>query len=834
MNRTRKILLRAKATLKADASTLDLLEIPKYESTKGLDQNEITILLSNRHKLFKEVISTVGEEVTSTLDDETEPYEDSGEEYIPDSEETSSDSDSEFQNFIKFPPCVLRDRQSDMEEQKQNALNGGNRNKKNVINKNTGRETHVLTNLDQPSTSTYINCPISFNEVTTTTNETDTYEDRDAENVPNFEDTFFDNNEFDQANQNLDTGEAPNSRKKRVWNKKDYCFFCDTEVMKFSRHVIRHHHSEIEVQEILALNVRSKRRKDLFTKLRNKGNFLKSAVGKHVVPVRKPTLNSLEQLSTTAYLPCKHCKGFYKKKFLYRHVKKCPHNNDDKTIRTNAQSEGQSLFAAYRENDILRKEVFPTMRPDEISFTAKTDPLICAVARRYLKSHRDKQFRLVASRKMRQLASLLIEIKKKIKVKSLFQALDPLNFDILVQCTKIISRYDAETDSYELIVNEWRFEVSTIANSDLQQKKWNKPSLIPLAEDLTLLKAYLLAESDKCRNTLAEYPENEKAFKTLTELTYVQLLLLNRRRVGELQRMTVTSYTANINNKSTNEFDSCITESEKVLMKSFKRVVIRGKRGRGVPVLFTEEMVRNTDLLLQVRKHFMRHKNEYLFANTKSSSSISGTKAIYKHVRLAGVKNPAALTSTKLRKHLATMSQVINLSEQDLEQLANFMGHTSEIHKTYYRLPSDVYQMAKVSKLLLLNEKGEASKYKGQRLDDININLDIVEESDGDSEGDDFNEQNIRGEIDKNNKEPTSSKKNSMYVSQTKKKRTLEPWTDSQKEVVLSYFKTHLKKKIPPKKNECLHLKSEHPDLFSNKSWEKMKIFVVNKYNQNK
>ncbi|XP_063907787.1 uncharacterized protein LOC135125929 [Zophobas morio] len=803
MNRTRKILLRAKATLKADASTLDLLEIPKYESTKGLDQNEITILLSNRHKLFKEVISTVGEEVTSTVDDETEPYEDSGDEYIPDSEETCSDSDSEFQNFIKFPPRVLRDRQSDMEEQKQNALNGGNRNKKNVINKNTGRKTHVLTNLDQPSTSTYINCPISFNEVTTTTNETDTGHEVFAT-----------------------------------------CY--------------------------------SKRRKDLFTKLRNKGNFLKSAVGKNVVPVRKPTLDSLEQLSTTAYLPCKHCKGFYKKKFLYRHVKKCPHNNDDKTIRTNAQSEGQSLFAAYRENDILRKEVFPTMRPDEISFTAKTDPLICAVARRYLKSHRDKQFRLVASRKMRQLASLLIEIKKKINVKSLFQALDPLNFDILVQCTKIISRYDAETDSYgapslashmgtelkdcidvaynmslkkykaetndannlkilkELIVNEWRFEVSTIANSDLQQKKWNKPSLIPLAEDLTLLKAYLLAESGKCRNTLAEYPENEKAFKTLTELTYVQLLLLNRRRVGELQRMTVTSYTANINNKSTNEFDSCITESEKVLMKSFKRVVIRGKRGRGVPVLFTEDMVRNTDLLLQVRKHFMRHKNEYLFANTKSSSSINGTKAIYKHVRLAGVKNPAALTSTKLRKHLATMSQVINLSEQDLEQLANFMGHTSEIHKTYYRLPSDVYQMAKVSKLLLLNEKGEASKYKGQRLDDININLDIVEESDGDSEGDDFNEQNIRGEIDKNNKEPTSSKKNSMYVSQTKKKRTLEPWTDSQKEVVLSYFKNHLKKKIPPKKNECLHLKSEHPDLFSNKSWEKMKIFVVNKYNQNK
>mgnify|MGYP005983904305 FL=1 len=41
-------------------------------------------------------------------------------------------------------------------------------------------------------------------------------------------------------------------------------------------------------------------------------------------------------------------------------MKKCPHNTDDKTIKTNAQSGGQSLFAAYRENDILRKEIYPS------------------------------------------------------------------------------------------------------------------------------------------------------------------------------------------------------------------------------------------------------------------------------------------------------------------------------------------------------------------------------------------------------------------------------------------------------------------------------------------
>ena len=555
-----------------------------------------------------------------------------------------------------------------------------------------------------------------------------------------------------------------------MWNKRDHCVYCFNDVTKFSRHVVRHHQCESKVQEILALKVGDKKRKYLFNKLRNEGNFLKSCAEEYVVPIRKPVLGDSDLPTRSTYLPCKYCKGFYKKHALYRHIKNCAHNETNNNGRTSAQADGQSLLSSYRSSDLLRKEVFPKMRADNISFVAKTDPIICAVAARYLKSHREKQSYLVASRKMRQLALLLIKIKTKIKVKTLLDCLDPVNFDVIVECTKAIARfnptsetYDApslaknmgtqlkecidvaknmllkkfqtETDSTkklqalkELISNEWQYEVSTIAIQNLSQNKWNKPSLVPLAEDLTLLKSYLLSQSEKYRNTLDLNPNDEKAFKTLQEICYIELLLLNRRRAGELQRITVHTYTTYINNYNSSEFDNCISESEKMLMKSFKRLVIKGKRGRGVPVLFTEEMIKNTEMLLKNRKHFIPQNNVYLFANPKSLSSISGTKAIYKHVRLAGVKNAAALTSTRLRKHLATMSQVINLSEQDLEQLATFMGHTSDIHKTYYRLPNDVYQMAKVSKLLLLNEKGEASKFKGKTLDEIEIDLDAIDE----------------------------------------------------------------------------------------------------------
>lgn len=118
--------------------------------------------------------------------------------------------------------------------------------------------------------------------------------------------------------------------------------------------------------------------------------------------------------------------------------------------------------------------------------------------------------------------------------------------------------------------------------------------------------------------------------------------------------MPVTSYTHNILKKISNEFDGCITESEKNLMQSFKRVVIRGKRRSGVPVLFTQEMAKNQTNLVD-------KNNIYLFPNPKSSKSISDPQVIYKHIRFAGIKNPDALTSTKLSKHLATMSHNIKL-----------------------------------------------------------------------------------------------------------------------------------------------------------------------------
>ena len=56
-----------------------------------------------------------------------------------------------------------------------------------------------------------------------------------------------------------------------------------------------------------------------------------------------------------------------------------------------------------------------------------------------------------------------------------------------------------------------------------------------------------------------------------------------------------------------------------------------------------------------------------------------------------------------------------------LEELARHMGHELHVHRSFYGLQEDVIELAKISKLLLAVERGEAHKFQGQDMDDISL-----------------------------------------------------------------------------------------------------------------
>ncbi|KAL7846080.1 hypothetical protein AOLI_G00242720 [Acnodon oligacanthus] len=83
--------------------------------------------------------------------------------------------------------------------------------------------------------------------------------------------------------------------------------------------------------------------------------------------------------------------------------------------------------------------------------------------------------------------------------------------------------------------------------------------------------------------------------------------------------------------------------------------------------------------------------------------------------------------------HVTTVSQILNLKNSELDQVADFLGHDIRVHREYYRLPEATTQLAKISKLLLAMEKGCLPDLQGKSLDDTEIEDEInsTDDSDG-------------------------------------------------------------------------------------------------------
>ena len=113
-----------------------------------------------------------------------------------------------------------------------------------------------------------------------------------------------------------------------------------------------------------------------------------------------------------------------------------------------------------------------------------------------------------------------------------------------------INSAEAEVDLKtltKLIEDYWKFDISSQAANDLNLKKWNKISMLPLASDLKLLKDYLIGKAKAAVSELHVNSGSLQAYNMLLETIYCRLLLLNRRRPGELQRFPLETYKTAVN-----------------------------------------------------------------------------------------------------------------------------------------------------------------------------------------------------------------------------------------------------------------------------------------------
>ena len=145
-------------------------------------------------------------------------------------------------------------------------------------------------------------------------------------------------------------------------------------------------------------------------------------------------------------------------------------------------------------------------------------------------------------------------------------------------------------------------------------------------------------------------------------------------------------------------------------------IYVKGKRKRRVPILFTEEMSKGVDRLLGSRKAIgVSELNLYLFprATKGSFNSVKAWDVINDITESCpGLQKPELINSTKVRKEVATVLQLLDMNEAELSWVTDHLGHSKDVHKTWYRQEASTVELTHVAQLLMAKDRGDSFRNK--------------------------------------------------------------------------------------------------------------------------
>lgn len=553
---------------------------------------------------------------------------------------------------------------------------------------------------------------------------------------------------------------------KRVYNKRHFCVYCSKPYAKMARHLEHAHHNETEVAKAMSFRKGSKERKIQLDYIRNKGNYAHNTTvmetgSGQLVSCKQPP----KQAQGTDFMHCAYCQGLFYRKTLWRHMRNCTLRPASQT-RKPGQNRVQALCAytgpvpLHISKQLWR--VVSVMNPDPVTDVVKHDKVIMDVGQHLLgKGGATAKNAQCVREKMRELGRLVVNARKVTRLKKLEDFINPKNYLQMVQAVKITCGYDSETNTFatpslatklgnalvkvskllkaqglisddqELVKHatefqdvhneKWNALISATALRNLTEAKWNAPTLMPFTEDVQRLHQFLNKMQEEYSSELSESP-SAKAWTDLAKVCLTQTILFNRRREGEVASMPLHAFLTRDRTDPHQDLDWALSEVEKKLCRHFTRIITRGKRGRPVPILLTPKMLCALELLVKQRVACgIPENNTYMFARPGAMSHFRGSDCMRVMAGACEAKCPKALTSTKLRKHAATLSTVLNMTDTEMDQLANFLGHDIRIHREFYRLPDKTLQLAKISKVLMALEQGRLVEFHGKNLDEIEI-----------------------------------------------------------------------------------------------------------------
>lgn len=528
-------------------------------------------------------------------------------------------------------------------------------------------------------------------------------------------------------------------------SKRHFCMFCRTLQTKFARHLLNKHKMEAAVKEFSSLEVKSTIRAKLINAIRTQGDLMFNTNREYnknnsLIVVRRPALK--RERSASHFKPCGKCGGMYSSLSLSHHYRRCEPNRakGSKDVLINSRKRCTLITTACA---VLKKEILPVLRDDNVTKTILADNLIIAFGNRLCQKYRSPHLHKMIRARLRCVAKLFLTIKAdRPDINKFETCFDPEFYDCIINAINKMCQLNEETGRYKsaataFAVGTYLKKISfyliseyikkkdrerqndvkdflqllqeglphdvykTVGENQLELKR-KKVIELPSTEDIITLRNFLNERRELYMQRLNErYSFND--WKELMSVVLISLQLFNRRRAGEIERVRIEDFKRHEKLREDDEMLDDLSIEEKNRKKNYVRFLIRGKLSRGVPVMVNKGNFSAIQMILKYRRVTnISSKNPYLFGlpGNGDYNHLMATQLLNKFSKLCGAHKPHTLRGTELRKHIATKCGTMNMGKVELKDVADYLGHNEKIHLDHYRLPSATKDIIRMSNIL--------------------------------------------------------------------------------------------------------------------------------------
>ena len=218
-------------------------------------------------------------------------------------------------------------------------------------------------------------------------------------------------------------------------------------------------------------------------------------------------------------------------------------------------------------------------------------------------------------------------------------------------------------------------------------------------------------------------------YAEMKQIVIADLVSFNKKRDREVSGVTrkdmILQRSLALQRAQTTDYELFkLTEVEMMFAKYYTLLRLPGKGGKFVPVLIPPRTLEVIDIMINDDK---LKSDNYFFQTEGGEQFYRSIDVLRKYAEEFKLQDKKVFRSTKLRKYLATAAQFLDLPQNQRVWVADFLGHDLNVHDKYYRMHTDAVNLAKMTKLLYIADKGKVKDAYLENLDTLQPTLNLDE-----------------------------------------------------------------------------------------------------------